>query len=399
MKKTGKLLLSFLLMLSFIFSGLSTFISVEAADEPYTVIYPDAFEGDFRVILNEGEKFEWLKVYVTTYTQNEDTGELTLKEEKKLYETYDGSELIPSPEDNRVSMTFTVENYDYIFGNVEFKFKKENDDKIYSTEWTRPDPSKFKPSVLSVSTAPVEKSGYYDVILTCDTGLKSENEKCEIIAVHVYDENNNKIDEVRLDEFKDYDFLEDGSESVTYSCLLGGYGYKFIVENTFGVLSDAFNADQLKNLEVPDELKEKDEKPAVPTESGITLKVSKKNSGSTAKLTATTNKKCTIVVDGVYEGKTKNNKLNFKLLENGTYTIRAVDSKGTFTEKKVKITGLKRDKSKAPNVTSREEWNDSSENNSKLPQTGTVAVGTVILLAVICAVVGLIVYKKKGVKA
>lgn len=400
MKKTGKLLLSFMLMLSFILSGMGIVTSVEAADEPYTVTYPYSFEGDITVTLNENEEFEYAKVYRTTYNQDEETGKLTLKNENEFVDSYEEGDFPEVSAENNVEravLTYNIANYDDITGYVKIEFKKKGDPKVYIVEWNRPEPSVFKPSILETTATAVEKPGYYNITLKCDTGNK--NEKCDIVCVYVYDENNNKIDEVSTSEFEYFDFDEDGNELVTYSCLLGGHKYKFIVENSYGVLSDAFEVTDIENVDVPDELKEAKDVPDTSTKSSISLKVSKKNNGSKANLTATTNKKCTIFVDGVYEGKTKSNKLKFEILENGTYTIRAVDSKGAFTEKKVKITGLKNDRSKAPKITSREDWNDASENNSKLPQTGTIAVGTVILLAVILAVVGLIVYKKKGVKA
>lgn len=400
MKKTGKLLLSFMLMLSFILSGMSVITSVEAADEPYTVTYPYSFEGDITVTLNENEEFEYAKVYRTTYTQDEETGKLTLKNENELVDSYEEGDFPEVSAENNVEravLTHNIANYDDITGYVKIEFKKKGDPKVYIVEWNRPEPSVFKPSILETTATAVEKPGYYNITLKCDTGNK--NEKCDIVCVYVYDENNNLIDEANVSNLEDYDFDEEGNEKVIYSCLLGGHKYKFIVKNSYGVLSDAFDVTNIENVEIPDGLKETKGVPDVSTKSGITLKVSKKNNGSKANLTATTNRKCTIFVDGVYEGKTKKNKLNFEIFENGTYTIRAVGSKGEFTEKKVKITGLKKDRSKAPKITSREDWSDASENNSKLPQTGTMAVGTVILLAVILAVVGLIVYKKKGVKA
>lgn len=403
MKKTGNLLLSFLLMLSCILSGVSFGNSVKAADEPYSVTYPSLFEGSITIKLSDKkDNFDWVKVYTTTYNENIDTGDLTLNKENELVESIDSFDDVQEGlvdengtpiEVENAAYEYSVRNWDYITTYVRIDFKLKNNSKTYTVEWNRPDESTVKPTITKAEAKATEQDGYYNIDLTCNVGTTAD--RCEIVFLYVYDENNNLIDKISCDDFYDTD-IENGVQNITYSSLLGGNKYKFIVENTYGVQSDAFTAEQMKDAKIPDEFKDADtSNKNTDTKKSVTLKVTKKVVGDVAPVTAKTNKKCTIYVDGVYKGKTKNNKLSFNLNENGTYTIRAVDSKGAFTEKKIKITGLKYDKSKAPKVTSREAWNNSSENNSKLPQTGTIALSAVLAMALVLGVAGIIVYKKR----
>ena len=408
MKKTGKLLLSFLLMLSFIFSGLSTFISVEAADEPYTVTYPDSIYGNIVLKTKTGKHFEWLKVYATEYESDYDdstgTNESVCKGEGVLisdlnsedFKKIDGDDVDNS--DDTDMYLYTV-NTDNDTSYVKFEFKLIDDSKTYVWEWKKPNLSDYKPVILDSSISNTTDKGYYDITLTCDSG-DSKN-FAEVTDLYIYDMGGNLLDAVNLDDEKSFDSVnytsdDKGNYIITYSSILGGKEYKLVIKNSYGVLSDVVVFDKAKDSEVPDELKNTDTATERP-KSNYTLKVSSKNHGDKANISVSTNRKSKIYIDGVYVGTTKNNKLVTQVNENGKYKVTAIDKNNNFKEKSIKIKGLKLSKSKAPKVTSREEWSDSSENKSRLPQTGTMAIGTIILLAVIGITVGVVIYKKKGV--
>lgn len=410
MKKTGKLLLSFMLMLSFILSGMSVITSVEAADEPYTVTYPDSIYGNIILALNDGNNFEWLKVYATEYeseySDSTGTSESVCKGEGVLisdlkaedFEKLDGDDVDKSENNNKYLYTVNTDNNT---SYVKFEFKLIGDSKTYVWEWKRPNLSDYKPVILDSSITNTSSKGYYDIVLTCDSG--DFGNYAEVTDLFIYDTDGNLLDTVNLDNegsLDDVNYVVDdnGHYIITYSSILGGKEYKLVIKNSYGVLSDVVVFDKAKDSEVPDELNNVDTTTASP-ESIYTLKVSSKNSGDKANISVSTNRKSKIYIDGVYVGTTKNNKLTTQVSENGKYRITAVDKNSNFKEKSIKIKGLKLSKSKAPKVTSREEWNNESENNSRLPQTGTIAISTIVLLAVICTVVGLIIYKKKGVHA
>lgn len=410
MKKTGKLLLSFMLMLSFILSGMSIITSVEAADEPYTVTYPDSIYGNIILKLSSGNHFEWLKVYATEYeseySDSTGTSESVCKGEGVLisdlkaedFDKLDGDD-VDNSDDNDMYL-YTV-NTDNSTSYVKFEFKLIGDSKTYVWEWKRPNLSDYKPVILDSSITNTSSKGYYDIVLTCDSG--DFGNYAEVTDLFIYDTDGNLLDTVNLDNegsLDDVNYIIDdnGHYIITYSSILGGKEYKLVIKNSYGVLSDVVVFDKAKDSEVPDELNNVDTTTASP-ESIYTLKVSSKNSGNKANISVSTNRKSKIYIDGVCVGTTKNNKLTTQVSENGKYRITAVDKNSNFKEKSIKIKGLKLSKSKAPKVTSREEWNNESENNSRLPQTGTIAISTIVLLAVICTVVGLIIYKKKGVHA
>ncbi len=409
MKKTCKLVLSLMLILSFVMSCVGTLTFVKADGEPYTVEAPSGLYGDFRLVLNKGQKFEWLKVYNTSYesTYDVEKEELvrTCNGEKALISEIQGNELntVDADTEANTSYIYSIQK-DYDIEYVKFEFKLENDPQTYTWEWNRPSLGNFKPVIheTTVSNNETDK-GYYDITLSCSGG--DDENGVTITYILVSDSDGNVIDMQKLTDGEDNDIAgmnfdeETQRYNIIYRGLLGGKSYKFTVKNEYGVLSDSKDT-SLVDKEVPDSIKNSDDSSdVVNKKNDLSLKVSTKNKGDYSEVTVSTNRKCTIYVDGVKAGVTKKNKLVTNIYESGEYTIRAVDKNSKFKEKKITIKGLKYAKSKAPKVISREDWKKVAENGSKLPQTGTTPVITIVVAGLIVVALGILVYKKKGVRA
>ena len=409
MKKTCKLVLSLMLILSFVMSCVGTLTFVKADGEPYTVEAPSGLYGDFRLVLNKGQKFEWLKVYNTRYTSTFDVDKQeivrTCDGEKALYEEISGDDLntIDADTEADTCYIYSIKRDDDV-EYLKFEFKLENDSQTYTWEWNRPSLGNFKPVINETSVANNEiDKGYYDITLSCSGG--DDENGCSVTHLLISDEEGNTIDMVKLSDGDETDSVsmlfdeETQRYNIVYKGLLGGKTYKFTIRNEYGVLSDAKDV-SLADKEVPDDIKNSETtKDVVNKKNDLSLKVSAKNKGDYSEVTVSTNRKCTIYVDGVKAGVTKKNKLVTNIYESGEYTIRAVDKNSKFKEKKITIKGLKYTKSKAPKVISREDWDKVFENGSKLPQTGTTSVITIVVAGLIVVALGIVVYKKKGVRA